>query len=294
MIDLLVVLAHHPAPDTKQPVERLQYSPGGQAATAMVTCSRLGLRARYVGRFGDDEHAARGIKSLEQEGIDTSACLIAPETPNGFSVILVDQQTGARTVLWSRDPGLRLAPEEIRRDAICTGRTLLVDCHDTAASTVAARCAREAGIPTVVDVEHVRPGIEDLLSEIDVIIAAEDFPTALSGRAECGAALRSIRDTYRASAVCMTLGGEGSLALVGDSEIRTPSFRVPVVDSTGAGDVFRGGFIAGWIRGGDGTSVEEILRYANAVAALKCRGLGARSAIPNPDEVDALLRGEAM
>ena len=92
----------------------------------------------------------------------------------------------------------------------------------------------------------------------------------------------------------MTLGGEGSLALVGDSEIRTPSFQVPVVDSTGAGDVFRGGFIAGWIRGGESTAVEEIFRYANAVAALKCRGVGAQSAIPNPDEVDALLRGEVI
>jgi sulfofructose kinase len=88
----------------------------------------------------------------------------------------------------------------------------------------------------------------------------------------------------------MTLGKEGSLALVGDAEIRTHGFRVPVVDTTGSGDVFRGGFIAGWIHGGNSTSAADVLRYANAAAALKCRELGARQAIPTSREIDTLLR----
>lgn len=294
MVDLLVVVARYPVADTKQAVQTLKYAHGGQTATAMVACSRLGLTASYVGRFGDDDHGVRARENLEHEGIDTSGCLTAVGVTNGFSVILVDQETGSRTVLWSRERKLGVAPSEVRRESICTGRTLLVDCHDTAAATVAARYAREAGIPTFIDVERVRPGVEELLSEIDVIIAAEDFPLSLTGRSEHGAALRVIRDTYRATAVCVTLGVEGSLALVGNVEIRTPSFRVPVVDSTGAGDVFRGGFIAGWLRGGPNAPVEEVLRYANAVAAINCRGMGARSGIPNPREVEALLRGEAL
>ena len=64
---------------------------------------------------------------------------------------------------------------------------------------------------------------------------------------------------------------------------------MPVVDTTGAGDAFRGGFISGWLRGGDAAEVEDVLRYANAAAALKCRGLGARETSPTPDEVDGLL-----
>ena len=124
-----------------------------------------------------------------------------------------------------------------------------------------------------------------------MIITARDFPAALTGKSAPGAALRAIRDAYRPAMVCMTLGAEGSLALVGDVETQTPAFRVSVVDSTGAGDVFRGGFISGWLRGGDSAEVEDVLRYANAVAALKCRGLGAREASPTPTEVDALLGG---
>ena len=289
MTDLLVVVERFPLPDSKQPVRRQTYSPGGQAASAMVACARLGWRARYVGCFGDDEHGRQGRSSLADEGVDVDTCRVAPDTPNGLSVILVDERTGERTVLWSRDPGLRLGPGDVAPAAVCAGRALLVDCHETAAATAAARHARRAGVRTVVDVEHVRDGIDALLAEIDVIITARDFPAALTGESRPGAALRAIRDAYRPALVCMTLGAEGSLALVGDGEVRTPAFRVRVVDTTGAGDVFRGGFIAGWLRAGGDAQVEDVLRYANAVAALKCRGLGAREASPTPAEVEALL-----
>ena len=291
MTDLLVVVERFPRPGSKQPIRRQAYSPGGQAASAMVACARLGWRARYVGCFGDDDHGRQGRSSLTDDGVDVRACRVASDTRNGLSVILVDERTGERTVLWSRDPGLRLLPDDVDSAAVCAGRALLVDCHDTAAAAVAARHARRAGVRTVVDVERVRDGIDALLAEIDVIITAQDFPAALTGESRPGAALRAIRDAYQPALVCMTLGAEGSLALVGDVEVRTPAFRVPVVDTTGAGDVFRGGFLAGWLRAGDAAGVEDVLRYANAVAALKCRGLGAREASPTPAEVDALLAG---
>lgn len=290
MVDQLVMVSEYPKPDSKQQITRMEYSPGGQVATAMVTCSRLGLRASYIGRFGDDVHGKWGLESLSEEGVDTDACLTAEATPNGFSIILVDRERKTRTILWSRPPALDLAPSDIQPSLVCAGRVLLVDCHDTEASTTAARYARAAGIPTLIDVEYVRPGIEDLLAQIDIIITSEGFPFELTGCESAGRSLRAIRDAYRPAMVCMTLGKEGSLALVGDAEIRTHGFRVPVVDTTGSGDVFRGGFIAGWIHGGNSTSAADVLRYANAAAALKCRELGARQAIPTSREIDTLLR----
>ena len=288
-VDQLLLVSQHPQPDTKQAISRMEYSPGGQVATAMVTCSRLGLRTRYFGRFGDDTNGKWGAESLNQEGVDTTGCLIAEGTPNGFSVILVNPKSGTRTILWNRDPNLDLASSDIDPTMVCGGRVLLVDCHDTEASMTAARYARAAGIPTVIDVEYVRPGIEHLLEQIDIVITAESFPSAFTGCKRPGDALRAIRNSYKSAMVCMTLGKEGSLALIGDTEIRTPGFSVPVLDTTGSGDVFRGGFIAGWIHGVGSGSAVDILRYANAVAALKCRGLGARQTIPTPVEVDALL-----
>ena len=289
--DVIVVVAQYPEADTKGPIRRLIHTPGGQAATAMATCARLGWAARYIGRFGADANAAEGRRSLECEGVDLHAAPSVEGASNALSIIIVDERTGARTVLWSRDPGLSIGADDVSRDTVCAGRVLLVDCHETAAATAAARFARSAGVPTVIDVERVRPGIDDLLRNIDVIITAQDFPTALTGIGDQGKALHALDQTYRPALSCVTLGSEGSLALINGSEVHTRAFRVPVVDTTGAGDVFRGGFIAGWLRGAGRAEAEDILTYANAVAALKCRCHGARAGIPRPDDVETLVEG---
>ena len=287
--DILAVVDGHPQAGSKGPVQDLAIRPGGQAATAMTACSRLGWSARYVGRFGDDPNGIAGRQSLREAGVDIAACETMAGATNALSLVLVEASTGQRTVLWSRHPSLTMTPAGVSAAAVCSGRVLLVDCHDTAAATVAARHARQDGIPTVVDVEKVRPGIESLLREIDVIITAQDFPAQLMGLADIGRALRAMKETFQATLVCATLGEEGSLAVTDQGEVRTPGFAVDAVDTTGAGDVFRGGFISGWLLGGKQAEVEDTLRYANAVAALKCGALGARSGIPTRDEVNTLL-----
>jgi sugar/nucleoside kinase (ribokinase family) len=288
-IDLVAVVAEYPVRNSKQRLQEFAERPGGQMATAAAVCARLGWRARYLGAFGDDRFGADGRRSLESEGVDVSRAWNVPGATSQFAVVLVDAATGERTVLWSRHPGLAIRPEQVSYDAVSSGRTLIVDCHETAAATEAARVARAAGIPTVVDIEHVRPGVDRLLREMDVILAAQPFPAALTGYGEPGRALAALAREYPASAlVGVTLGEEGSLALCAGREIRTPAFRVECVDSTGAGDAFHGGFVAGWLRTPD-ADVEHLLAYANAVAALNCRGLGARGGMPTAGEVDALL-----
>lgn len=288
-VDLLSVVAEHPSPNSKQRIQRFARLPGGQAATAMVTCARLGWRVRYIGRFGADDNGALSRHSLMEEGVDVSAAVTVAGATNQFAVIVVDARSGERTIMWDRHPGLAMTRADVPADAVTSGRVLLVDCHETEAAARAAQLARAAGIPTVIDVERVRPGIADLLEQIDVIIAAAEFPGALTGK-PTGEALAVLAREFRAALVCVTLGCEGSLALCQGREIRTPAFHVPVVDTTGAGDVFRGGFIAAWLLHAATADVEELLTYANAVAALKCRVLGARQGIPGPDEVAALLR----
>lgn len=288
-LDLLAVVAEHPWPNSKQRIQRFARQPGGQAATAMVTCARLGWRARYVGRFGDDEYGIASRTSLVNEGVDVSASVTETGAANQFAIILVDARSGERSILWDRHPGLSMTAGDVPVAAVTSGRVLLVDCHETEASTKAARLARTAGVPTLIDVEQTHPGIGGLLEQIDIIIAAEEFPSALTGL-PTGEALVAIAREARAAVVCVTLGQEGSLAWCDGREIRTPAFRLPIVDTTGAGDAFRGGFIAGWLKHEARPDLEEILTYANAVAALKCRGLGARQGIPYADEVAMALR----
>jgi sugar/nucleoside kinase (ribokinase family) len=222
------------------------------------------------------------------EGVDISAARTVAGATNQFAVILVDARSGERTVLWDRHPALTFDPAEIPQTAVTSGRMLLVDCHETAAAAQAARYAREAGIPTVVDVEKVRPGIADLLQNIDAIIAAQEFPHALTGHDGLGRALETIAREFGAPLVCATLGAQGSLAWCNGREIRTSAFPVDCLDSTGAGDAFRGAFAAGCLKLAGG-HIEDVLSYANAVSALNCRALGARGGLPRPEEVDQLM-----
>ena len=216
--------------------------------------------------------------------MDISAARTIAGATNQFAVILVDARSGERTVLWDRHPALNMQPDEVPKEAVTSGRLLIVDCHQTAAAARAAHYARQAGIPAIVDVEKVRPGIADLLQTVDVIIAAEEFPPALTGHEELGAALEAMARDFAAPVICVTLGAAGSLTRCNGREIRTPPFQIDCIDSTGAGDVFRGAFAAGWLATPDG-DLEDVLRFANAAAALNCRALGSRGALPTADEV---------
>ena len=180
-------------------------------------------------------------------------------------------------------PGRR--PAETRSTS---GRLLIVDCHETAAAAQAARYAREAGIPTIIDVEKVRPGIADLLQNIDAIIAAQEFPTALTGHEDLGRALEAIGREFGAARLRHAREG-GQPRLVQRPRNPHAAVRRSIASTAPApGDAFRGAFAAGCLRAPD-DDLEDVLSYANAVAALNCRALGARGGIPTADEVERLL-----
>jgi sugar/nucleoside kinase (ribokinase family) len=289
-IDLLAVVAEHPHPNSKQRLQRFARMPGGQIATALSACARLGWTATYVGSFGDDDFGRLSRDSLTSVGVDVAGARTIAGATSQFAIVIVDARSGDRTVLWDRHPALTMGAADVPREVVTSGRLLVVDCHDTAAAAQAAKYAREAGIPTIVDVERVRPGISELLQHIDAIIAAESFPLELTGHDDHGRAIAAIANEFHAPLVTVTLGAAGSLTTCGGREFRTPGFAVACVDTTGAGDAFRGGFAAGLLEMPDG-DIEDVLVYANAVAALNCRGLGARGGLPTRDEVDALVAG---
>jgi sugar/nucleoside kinase (ribokinase family) len=289
-IDFIAAVGTSPAANSKQPMQDFSRVPGGQMATAAAAAARLGCRARYVGVFGGDDNGARARDWLRREGVELSASLVVDEARNRVAVIIVDTATGARTVLWQRDPRLTIGREALPHGALQSGRVLIVDTTDLAAAIDAARQARRAGVVTMVDVDAPQPDVSALLSEIDVIVTAEGFPQALTGERSLGSAPHALARETGAPLAIVTLGERGSLALCGGREIVTPAFPIACVDSTGAGDAFRAGLAAA-ILAAPGERVEEMLRYANAVAALNCRGQGAGGALPRWAEVAALLAG---
>ncbi len=256
---------------------------GGQIATALATCASLGLRATYLGAVGDDEDGRRIRGELAARAIDLGYLQVGP-APSATATILLDA-TGDRIVLWHRDPALRYPPDRLPADVIAESRVLHVDDVDVPAAIEAARIARTHDIPVTCDIDHVTPGTRELLQLVSHPVFAESVPTQLTGEADLEHALRALRRGHPGRLV-VTVGEKGAIALDGDTLLAAPGFPVTVVDSTGAGDVFRGGYIYGIVRG---WSLERQLWFANAAAAVSCTRPGAMGGVPTLAEVEDLL-----
>ena len=208
----------------------------------MVTCAKLGLRAKYIGTLGDDERGGIQLESLRASGINLDDIEIRPNCPNQSAYILIDQSTGERTVLWHRDDCLRIDPDSLTPEKIACARLLHIDGHDTPAVARAAEIARRHQIPVTVDVDTIYPGFDRVLPNVDYLIASSEFPVALDRHPDPFRALAMMQDEYGMRVAAMTLGAHGSLARVDGRFIYSPGFVVDCVDTTGAGDVFHGAF----------------------------------------------------
>lgn len=283
-IDYLVGLPRFPVPGEKLRMSSFAREGGGQAATALVALSRWGRRCKYVGNVGDDEHGRISIRLLSREGIDLAHVRTVPGATSQFAVILVEEGTGERTILWDRDPRIRIAPEDLPLDEIRRARALLVDGHDVPASIAAAGAARGAGVPVVLDAEKVQEGTEELLSLCDHVVAAGHFPGLLIPGVPAEEGAREILRRYGPVTSTVTLGSRGAFGCDGREEIHSPAIRVDAVDTTGAGDIFHAGFLCALL---EGLPFREILSFANAAAGLSCRAMGGRAAIPTLVEIRA-------
>jgi sulfofructose kinase len=289
-VDHLIVVPEYPAFDTKTRFTEYERSAGGQTASAMVALQRLGLRTAYAGRFGSDDDGRFGLLSLEYEGVNLDHAETIEGADNQVAFIMIDSRSGERTIIWDRDERLSYRPDEVPMELAARGRVLHLDAHDPPACAVMARVARAAGAIITADIDNVYEGLPALLPLIDVLITSSAFPHRLTGISDERAALVKLKAQYGCAIVGATLGTRGAVVYVNGQFIESPAFEVPggCRDTTGAGDAFHAGFIYGMLRGEE---LEACLALGNAVAALKCRSLGARAALPTAGELKELLTG---
>ncbi|MEE8256305.1 MAG: PfkB family carbohydrate kinase [Acidobacteriota bacterium] len=286
VMDTLLLVERYPARGTKTHLLTSSRQPGGQVASALVACHRLGLMTRYVGKFGDDADAKQQIESLKIESIDIEFCPTVSNCPGRTSIIIVDRATGERTIYWNRDSRLAVKPGELNQEVICSGKLLFVDGQDVEASTQAAKWAREAGLPVVADLDTIQPGIENLLPNLTHLIASREFPRKLTGADKMQTCLSQLHKNFGISTVGVTLGPEGALLLDQGEFYYSPGYRVAAFDTTGAGDIFHGAFIYGLLQG---WAWEKTLDFCNAFAALNCTALGARGSIRTQIQAEVLM-----
>ena len=284
--DTVIHLSTYPRRGSKTEYSTVSTLPGGQVATTVVACQQWGLRTRYIGKLGDDLAATLHREAFSHAGVETHIITV-PGAASAQSLILVDAQ-GERTVLIRRDSEARLAlhPSDLDREWIINARALHIDGYDTEAAILASTWAREANIPVIADLDELYPNVEALLDNVDYLIVSRDFPSRLMSEPDLEQALRKMRHRYNCRLAAATLGEQGVLAFDGKQLLHTPAYSVPVIDTTGAGDIFHAGFIYALL---EDWPLDRQLDFACAAAALNCTAVGARGGIRSLEDIANLI-----
>jgi sulfofructose kinase len=273
-----------PQPPAKIPARSYSLGPGGMAANAAIAVVRLGGRAAFWGRVGDDLNGPPLAAALAAEGVDISGLrrVAGARTPVG--AVLVDPR-GERTIISFRGAGLGTDPGWLPLHRIAEARALCCDPRWPEGVAAAAAEARRQGVPVILDGERSETRIlVDLVPRVDhAIFSAPGLANFAPGREpEHGLRLALASGPVRLAAV--TQGERGVLWLTPgmDKPARTPAFPVEATNTTGAGDVFHGAYALGLAEGMD---IPAAMRFAAAAGALRARD----GATPNRAMVEALL-----
>ncbi|HEX8289345.1 MAG TPA: carbohydrate kinase family protein [Pyrinomonadaceae bacterium] len=288
-VDYLIQVPEYPAYNSKIELDNYVQLAGGEIASTMVGLRRLGMKTAYVGRFGADAAGEFGLRTLIAENVNVEYAERIEKAQTQIAFIIIDRRTGERTVIWKRDEKLSYAPEEAPVEMARRTKIFHATPHDAAACARMAKEARESGAIVSLDVDNIFEGLTKMLPLVDIFISSAEFPEKLTGISDRKTALHEIKSRFGCPIAGMTLGEKGSLVLCENQFIETEGFGVPggCKDTTGAGDAFRVGFLYGLLKG---ESVEAAAAMANAVAALKCRAVGARTALPDENEIRELMQ----
>lgn len=286
-VDDFLYLDRFPRSGEKMMVRDRVRAGGGLTATALVAAARLGVRAAYRGMLGRDELSRFALAGLERAGVDVSGIEIRPDGGIYNSTILVEVESGQRTILpFGRNvPGLR--PEDVSAELFSGCGLFEVDQTAAAAGVRAAELARARGIPVVVDMEHAMAEGDEMFVELaDHLITSREFARVVTGRPDLKEATTALASAGRAC-TAVTDGENGIWFCERAGEVsRVPAFRVAAVDTTGCGDVVHGAYAAAILQG---DPVERALVVAAAAAALKASRSGGWLAIPGRAEVDRII-----
>jgi len=285
-VDYIGHVPVYPMEDSKTELKDFYASCGGPAATALVTLARTGIATSFLGSISDDPFGVQIVNTLKEEGVDIACLKITPGCRSQFAFISVTQKDGKRTIFWQRSSAPELTPREVSLSPFPHARILHLDGLMVDAGILAALQARRRGMAVVMDAGTLRENTLELVKQVDVLIASESFSLALVGaQGDHQKALEDIRALGCRQAV-ITLGRRGSIGLDRNGLMRLPSFAVVSRDTTGAGDVYHGGYIYGLLQNWD---MATCMAFASAAAALKCRNGGGWRGIPRIQEIESFM-----
>jgi sulfofructose kinase len=257
---------------------------GGIAANAAVAVARQGGAARLITRLGEDALADAILGEIAAEGVDVSLSRRFPGVRSQLSCILVDRE-GERMIVSYADPAMPDEVDWLPAALPADVDAVLGDTRWEAGSLHMMRLARRAGKPAVMDIDR-RPDDAALIDSCTHAAFSAQAAIEATGLSDARSALAAL--VSRHHAWLAVTDGENGVWWSDKGDIRrTPAFKVDVRDTLGAGDVWHGAFALGLA---EGMAEAEAVRYASAVAALKCTRFGGRSGAPSRAEAEAFLR----
>lgn len=283
--DMLFVVPQPPTYGRSWRASQYLRQGGGPVSTALVTLARLGVSTRFIGRAGADPEGVFIREEFQKDGVDVSRFMLEPNVFSRAVLVLVDQTTGERCFTSRRETHTPLSVSDLDRQEIESAKVLHLDDADEP-SVQAAEWAKAAGVTVVLDgTWHSEELVDLLLPLVDMPIVSEVFAQGWMPDAPPEAVVERLCE-LGARIAAVTLGERGCVAQWEGEPLALPAFSVDVVDTTGAGDAFHGGFIYGVLQDWDAA---EIIRFASAVASLNCRQLGGRTGLPTVEEVHQFL-----
>ena len=286
---------------------RLASGQGGKGSNQAIACGRTGVRTTFVGAMGRDAFAGQVAAFYRREKI---GCRIAVKSgqATGTAVILINRE-GENQIVIEPGANARLAPTDVPRALLSGAKVVVTQLEANQATTARVlRKARAAGITTLLNPAPMRVDFDRaMLRHVDILIPNEsEFIALVRGlagahrriterdlRGMSGPALHELCRRFSVPVLIVTLGSRGCFISEPGGHQFIPAHRgIRVVDTTGAGDAFCGGFAAGLVRYAG--RIAEAARLGTAVAALSITKPGAAYSMPTQVELRRFLKKTAV
>ncbi len=283
-LDMNIVIDKYPEHNRGTRVLDMSYQGGGKVASGVCAAARLGAKVAYAGVFFDDKRGEFLRQDFIDHGINIDGCVIR-HGKTFMNIVVAERAYGTRTMLGTPGDMGRIGVDEVNWDYLRQSKILHIAFFSDVAMK-AVEIAKEEGIPVLIDADGYSPTLEEHIPDIDYFIGSEFvfdamFPGAKEkGLENCEAEVDAIR-ARGPKTVVFTFGEKGCIGKGVEEEYFTlPAFKIDVVDTVGAGDVFHGAYAYAVTKG---LSTKECARYASGTSAIKCTRIGGRAGVPTED-----------
>lgn len=284
--DRILTVDNYPKPDEKMNVNASSNQCGGQVANTLVAAAKLGVKTKYLGKFGDDAYGTAVRSALFKSGVDISHCKIIPGIPNQSAVIIVDQKSSTRNVFTVKHPKLDIQPKDFQSKEYIDGKILYLGARNIDEIKAFAKTGKAKDCVVAVDLDDNHPAVDELLSQVSILFCPKDYLDKFVTEESVQSKIKLLYDKHHLQLICCTLGAQGSLAYDGKQFYQKDACKIEVTDTTGAGDVFQAGFLVGLLQN---KNIDECLGFANAVAAYKCMHIGSQQGSPTLLEAEKFM-----